>query len=154
MNFESVIETWRCLFLLIPARFINTNSMVQWSKPRFPTCIMLVCPASFPDIHHIHISCCAFRPRRDSCRYTPNGKFARGPIGEATHVWVTREIRVLWKAIILRIYISEHVRFSKSLNITPSLTSSISKEMWFGCDLKTYSRLRSVARAFLRTSWV
>ena len=35
---------------------------------------------------------------RDSCRYTPNGKFARGPIGETMHVWVTRKIRVLWKA--------------------------------------------------------
>ena len=102
-----------------------------------------------------NVSASPFGPfARDSCWYFPNRKFARGPIGETTHVWVTREIRVLWKAIILRIYIYEHVWFSKSLNITLSLTSSNSREMWFGCDLKTYSRLRSVPRAFLRTSWV
>ena len=88
---------------------------------------------------------------RDSCWYLPNRKFARGPIGETTHVWVTREIRVLWKAIILKIYMYEHVWFSKSLNITLSLTSNNSREMWFGCDLKTYSRLRSVARATERS---
>ena len=34
--------------------------MVQWPKPRFPTCKMLACSASFPDIHptHPHLLLC------------------------------------------------------------------------------------------------